>query len=331
MVFVSDQNVVAFQYESGTYANPSGAKHWIGLVTDHEPKDNENIVEVRYAGQSNRNVGQIINTSKDYAGTLTYHPQDFKMFGFALGKVVDSGSSSPFSHSITELNSDDSYDYFSGTNHNFPAFTVIDSKKGQGDGLHQIRTYKGAQIDTLEMDIKEGAPVECKIDYMAQSLTLGSKTADLPNISDEDTSRPYIYSDVKLHLPSGTVINESTEIKWSIKNNLDKRHYDNGSKVADNFTPLNREYSVDLTMDATSEWAMTLYDQYYQQGNSFNMMVESVISSGSEQGFIYMSGCKIKDFQSPSKVDGVQEYTMTIEPTSCNIEINDLIQTYNQW
>jgi len=332
-LYVSDQNTVLFQYESGTYATPSGGKHWIGLVTDHSPTDAENVVTVRYAGQSNRNAGQFISTMKDYDGTITFHPQNFRMFGFALGSTVDSGSPSPYNHLISELNSDGLYAFTSGANknQNFPSFTVIDSKKGNTDGFHQVRTYKGCVTNSIELSFSNGNPTECTLNYMAQSLTLGSKTTDLPTIAGEDTSRPYIFSDVKIHLPSGTVVNEITDGTLTISNNLERRHYDNGSVVADNFTPTNRDYELSLTLDANSVWGKTLYEQYWQGGSTFNAMIEAVISTGSEQGFFVLSGCKITSFESPSPSEGIQEYSATIMPQTCTLSTDDLIQLHNPW
>lgn len=330
-LFVGDQNQVVFNYESGTYAEPSGNAYWIGLVTDHTPTETENISTVRYAGTTDRNVGQIINTSKDYEGTITFHPQTFKMFGFALGSVVDSGSPSPYNHVISEINSDDGYAFVATGNTNFPSFTVIDSKKGQADGGHLIRTFKGAVVDSLNFKAAQGELVVSELKYIAQTMTVGSQTADIPSISDEDTSRPYIWSDVQVHLPSGTKINEVTDVEFVINNNVERRHYDNGSKVVDSLIPINREYEVTLTLDANSDWGTKLDEEYYHGGSSFNMMLENVISTGSEQGFIIMSGCKITSFESPSPAEGVNEFSVTITPQTCSIDTDDLVEKFNPW
>lgn len=329
-IFVADQNQVVFQYESGLYATPSGGAHWIGLVTDHTPTDAENVQTIRYAGTGTRNVDILINTTKEYEGTFTYHPQDFRMLNFALGSVVDSGSPSPYNHLISETNSDDKYVGFSGTNHNFPAFTIIDSKKNAGgDGAHQVRRYRGAIVNTFSFTATQGEPTVCEINYMAQNLLIGSKTADIPAIADEDTTRPYLWTDVKYHLPSGTVIEEITEVSFSVNNNLDRRHYDNGSKVVQNITPLNREYEVSLTLDANSTWGQILYQTYWQGGSSFNSMIEAVLSTGSEQAFFVMSGCKITAFESPSPAEGINEYTATITPETVIVSTDDLIEKHN--
>ncbi len=329
-IFLADQNAVVFQFESGTYAEPSGNGKWIGLVTDHTPTDEENIQQIRYTGTNNRNVGIQINTAKDYEGTITFHPQSFKMFGFGLGSVVDSGSPSPYAHVLSELNSGSTYAFTSGTNTNFPSITIVDSKKSpNGDGFHQVRSYKGAVINSLSFTASQGEPVVSELNYMAQNLALGSKLTDIPSIDDEDTTRPYIWSDVQMHLPSGTKIKEVTELSWSLNNNLERRHYDNGSKVVDNLTPINRDYELTLTLDANSTWGKTLYETYWQGGSSFNTMIEAVISAGSEQGFFIMSGCKVTAFESPSPAEGINEYSVTITPTNCIINTDDLIEKHN--
>lgn len=334
MIFVADQNKVLFRYESGTYATPSGESGlWMGLVTDHTPSDSENVVSVRYTGTSNRNVGQQINTTKEYEGTITYHPQDFRMFHLALGSVVDSGSPSPYTHVISEVNSDSIYAFTSGTGRtqNFASFSVTDSKKGISDGEHQVRTYNGCVVDNLSFNVSQGDLANCELGYIAQSLTVGSKTTDILPTADEDTTRPYLWSDIKLHKPSGTVLDKVIDMKWSINNNVERRHYDNGSKVVDNLTPGNREYELTITMDANSSDADTLYNDNWQSGTEFNSMFECVISADSEQGFIIMSGCKVTSFESPSPSEGINEYSITVVPETCIINTDDLIEKHNPW
>ena len=337
MLYIADQNKVLFKYESGTYAETlvAGSRVsglWIGLVTDHTPTDEENVVQVRYTGTSSRNVSQEINTAKDYEGTITYHPQEFRMLHFALGSVVDSGSPTPYLHSIREVNSDNIYAFTSGTgrNNNFASFTIIDSKKAASDGEHQVRTYKGCVVNTLSLTATQSEPVVIEINYMAQNLTVGSKTSDIPPTFDEDTTRPYIWSDIKVHKPSGTVLDKVTEVVWNINNNLERKHYDNGSKVIENLTPLNREYELSLTLDADSSQGVTLYNQW-QNGTEFNTMIEGVLSTGSENLFIIMSGCKITAFESPSPAEGINEYSITVVPTSASVNTTDLIFKHNPY
>lgn len=336
MLFVADQNKVLFKFESGTYGtaspqNGGSGGNWIGLVTNHTPTDSENVVTIRYTGTTNRNYGQLINTMKDYEGTITYHPQDFGMFGFALGSTVDSGSPSPYAHVFSEVNSDNIYKFTSGTgrNNNFASFQIIDSKTAASDGEHQVRTYKGCVVDSLSFTATQGEPVVCELNYMAQSLVLGSKTVDIQVTADEDTSRPYLWSDVQVHKPSGTVLDKVTEVSWTINNNLERRHYDNGSKVVENLTPTQRDYEVTLTVDAESTNAMTLYEDNFQNGDTFNMMIAAELSSGSEDGFFIMSGCKITEFESPSPAEGINEYSITIVPQNTIINSADLTQFHN--
>ena len=329
-IYIADQNKVSFRWESGTYGNPSGtAAKWIGLVTDHSPTEEENVQSIRYTGTSSRNVSQQISTAKDYEGTMTFHPQDFRMFAFALGSTVDT-SGTTTTHVISEADSDNSYAYTSGTNHNFPSFTVYDSKKAQLDGEHQVRTYNGCVVNSINISTSAGEPATCELNYMAQSLTLGSKTTDIPAIGDEDTSRPFLWSDVAVHLPSGTKITEVNDVSWSVNNNLERRHYTNGSQVVESLVPLNRDYEVSVTMDANSTWGNTFYEQYWQGGSTFNMMLE-VSAAANKKGLVYMSGCKITSFESPSPAEGINEYSITVVPEQCNINSSDTVYNYNPW
>lgn len=336
VVYVRDSNRVLFVQESGTYASPSGASgNWIGLVTSHSPTESENIIEVRYAGTTSRNFGQLINGPKDYEGAITYHPQDFNMFAFALGSNVDSGSPSPYAHLISELNSDGRWAYTSGTSQltNFPSFTIKDSKRSSaGDGTHMIRTFNGAVVDSISLTATQNEPVVCEVSYKAQGFVLGSKTTDILNIYNEDTSRPYIWSDTRFYLPSGAanVVNEVNEVVLNIENNVENRHYVNGSKVAQAMVPTMRNYSLDLTLDANSTWGKTLED-YHKNGSVFNALLELNISTGSEAGYFIMSGCKIMDFSAPSEVEGIDEFSISIKPQTLTISVDDLVEKYNPW
>ena len=170
---------------------------------------------------------------------------------------------------------------------------------------------------------------------MAHELTFASGAAEAITIS---TIRPFTWSDCYVHLPSGTA-NEVDAVKgftWSINNNLEVPHYLTGSRQAGTPTPLNRDYEVTLTLDATSTWTKPLYDQYFQGGSKFNLMLSIVGSRtgesvGSRDMFIVMSGCTITDMEAPSASEGLNEQTITIQPQNSIVEVNDTIFIYNAW
>lgn len=334
-IYTADQNQVTYFFESGTYAVPSGTSgNWLGLIESHEPTLSENNIEIRYLGTANRNVGQIVQGPEDVEGTITYSPQDFKMLGFALGSVVDAGSPSPYTHVISELNGNGAYAYTSGTNQltNFPSFTITDSKRGRSDGDHYVRTINGAVIDEFTITASQGEPVKCEITYKAQSMTTGSKTTDIPSILNEDTSRPYVWSDTYFVMGSGlgSAIAETTEASFKVSNKVEVRHYVNGSRVAQAFVPTNRDYEVSLTIDGNSRWGTTLQN-FYKNGSSFNSIMNFTISAGSEEANIVMSGCKIMELGAPSPNEGINEYSVTIKPQTVIGNIDDLVQKYNPY
>ena len=328
--YVGNDSQVTYFYESGTYSVASGVSGtWFGLVQNHEPGETVNYIAERFVGTGDRNVGQYINSTKDYEGTITLHPQDWRMLGFAFGSIVDSGSPSPYTHTLREANSDDTYIGTSGTMNPFASFTIEDVQKSNVDGESMVRTYDGCIVDSVNISASEGEPVSCEVAYKGQSVTFGSKTADAHSIRDKDTSRPYIFSDVQIHIPSGTKVDMVKDFNWSLNNNLATRRYLNGSKVAAIHIPENRDYEFSLTLDGTSEWGKTLYDQYYQGGSTFNSILTLCQSAGSEEANIVMSGCNITDMTAPTPAEGVVEYSVTIRPASCIAAVEDYVQYYN--
>lgn len=317
-------------HESGTYAVPSGTSGlWPGLVQNHDPGETVNYIEERFVGTNSRNVGQFINSTKDFEGTISYHPQDWRMLGFAFGSIIDAGSPSPYTHTLIEANSDDQWVATSGTLNPFASISIEDVQRGTSDGTHLVRTYKGATVDSISISATEGEPVTCEVGYKGQSVTVGSKTADISPILDQDTTRPYIFSDCIIHLESGATMDQVLDFTWTLNNNLATKHYLNGSKVAAAQIPENRDYSFELTLDATSERAKQLYDQYFQGGSTFNSMLEITQTAGSEQIFIIMSGCNVTDMSTPTPAEGVIEYSATIRPADAIANVTDFKQYYN--
>jgi hypothetical protein len=328
-IYSRDQNTVSFQYESGTYAAPTGTNaNWIGLVTNHDLTESENYIETRHTGAGNRNYDQQIPGPVDYEGTLTYHPQDFRMFAFALGSVVNvSGTTSV--HVISELNGDGRYAYTSGTTQltNFPSFTVRDSKKSYaGDGNHYVRIVNGCVADTFSLSASNGEVVECEVSYKGQSFTLGSKTTDIFALNDADTSRPYVWSDLKFHLPSGTVVNEINDITYSLENNVENRHFVNGSRVAQAMIPTNRNHTLELGMSTNNTWFRTLSD-FHKNGSTFNAMLECR-QSATEVGWFIFSGCYITDLGTTSEAEGIDDTTITIRPANAVFIGSDAVRLY---
>ena len=321
--YLADQNQLVFKYESGTYAVSSGASfNWIGLVQDHTPDEEVNTVSVRYQGSTDRNVDAFSDGPLDYTGTFQYFPQDWKFLGFALGKITDAGSPSPYTHTIVEANSDDANRHIGSQS--LTSFTLEDSKKTATIGENFIRTFNGCMIDTFDLNMTEGEIVNVEIGYRAQNadFSSGAVTPVTPT-----TTTPITWSDVEIQMPSGTTFANVTEFNLSISNNLEARFPLNGSRTIDVPLPLNREYEVSATflMDVIN--AKTLYDQYFIGGSTFNAMTKVEASAGSL--YLIMSGCKITDMEVPSPVEGLHEQTMTMIPLSISAEAHDTTQYYN--
>ena len=320
MKYISDQNALAFIYESGTYATTSGTRQWVGMVQDHTPDESTNVIQVRYQGSTDRNVDVFEDGNLDFTGTFNYFPQDWKMLGMAIGSVSDTATAG--SHVFTETNSDDSI-------YNIPcqsltSFTLEDSKNNCTAGSNFIRTFNGCMIDSFTSTWAQGEPVSCEVSYMAQNSTFtsGAVTTVTPT-----TTRPFMYSNALLQIPSGTVVDNATEFSFTVNNNLEVGHYNNGSRVAKEQLPLNRDYEVSATVKMDSVNAKTFYDQYFIGGSTFNGMIQSIGAGGSL--FLVMSGCKVTDMETPSPVEGTHDQTLTIVPKTVTGTVEDNIVSYN--
>lgn len=330
--YIGDQNKVGLKYESGTYASASGTTgQWVGLVQENEIDDQTGVEPVRYAGNASRDVGIFVDGPLDFTGTLRFFPQDWRFLNFALGSCVDAGSPSPYTHTLSAINSDVGNAFTSGTLNPFISFTVEDSKTAPGTGTNNVRTANGCVVDSLEISASQGGIVEVNVDYVAQNVVYSSGTTTTVTAA---TTRPFLWSDVKLHVPSGTVINELKEFTFRINNGLIPPHYLNGSRVIDVPVPTMRDYELTATVDSTSERFKTFYDQYFRGGSTFNVLLEvtdAAAGAGSRDILISMSGCKLVDMTNPSQLEGVNENTLTVRPKTVTAIVNDTIQLYNPW
>ena len=318
--YIGDSNQLSFQFESGTYANVSGARQWIGLVQDHTPSEGAGVEPIRYQGNYNRNIALFTDGKLEYGGTFTYYPQDWKFLGFSIGSV----GATTGSNLIREMNSDDKN--YAIPNQSLSSFTLEDAKKTPNVGSNFIRTIKGCMVDTMNITLTEGEIASCEIGYKAQSVDFSSGAVTTVTAR---TTKPYMWSDISVHLPSGTKLQNCVDYSLSINNNLESRFPLNGSRTIEEVIPLNRDYEVSASFLMDTGNAKSLYDQYYIGGSSFNSMVEAKAVAGS--AYIIMSGCRITDMTIPSPVEGLHEQTCTIMPTSVSVNVYDSIGSYSAW
>jgi len=315
--YIGDSNQLSFRFESGTYANTSGTRQWIGLVQDHTPDEGAGVTPIRYQGNYSRNIGLFTDGQLEYGGTFTFYPQDWKFLGMAMGSVYSPAGS----HLIRESDSDDKN--YAVPTQSLSSFNLEDTKKTHTAGSNFIRNFNGCMIDTFNLTMSEGEIASCEVGYLAQdvSFSSGTVTAVTPR-----TTKPYMWSDINVQLPSGTSLTNATEFSLSISNNLERRYPLNGSRVVEELIPLNRDYEVSANFIMDADNAKSLYDQYYIGGSSFNSMVEMKATAGST--YIIMSGCRITDMEVPSPVEGLTEQTATIMPTNIYVNVTDSIGSY---
>ncbi|MFW9852866.1 MAG: phage tail tube protein [Candidatus Thorarchaeota archaeon] len=316
---MTDQGRTCFQYESGTYGFTSGNRQWIGLVQNHDATPSMNVIPIRYQGSTDRNVDDFANGMKEFNGTISYLPQDWKFLGFAIGSIQDLTGS----HIFTENNSDNVTQIGSEPLYHF---TIEDSKNLGTPGENFIRTIIGGMVDSYTINYTQGELVSCDIDYIAQSETMSSGAVTALAAT---TTAPYVFNNAQLQVPSGTLVSNLREGTFVVNNNLERGNYLNGSRVSHELLPMNRDYEVTATCVMDEGNARTFYDSYYIAGSTFNSMLKFEAAAGSL--CIVMSGCKMTEMTVPSPLEGVQEQTFTFVPSHCYPVAYDDTTKYNAW
>ena len=308
----------------------------MGLVTDHTPNEGTGIIEVRTAGGT-RDFTQAVNGPIDIDGTITYNPQDWKALFLVMGSVADGGSPSPYTHALKAVNNEQAQTLTSGTLNPFLSFAVVDAKQGTTAGDHFIRTFEGCQANELSINASQNELVECELSYLGQYSTWTSGILPTFDCSGPGVTggvsglQPFLYNEISIHVPSGTVLDGVKEANLRIANNLEAVHYLNGSRYAGPHVIGNREYEVTLTLDMISNMAGSLYNNYYKNGTSFNMIYAVNTTAGSRDMAFILSGCTIRECSVPSPSEGVNEYNLTIVGQAGICNVNDYTIRYAPW
>jgi hypothetical protein len=329
--YISDNNTVGFFFESGTYASPTGTTlQWPGLITSHEIVEDNNTSFIRYNSSNTRNQNNSVFGAFTVEGNITYYPQNLQFLSLALGSNVDAGVG-PYTHTMSEANSGSRNAFTSGPFNPFMSFTMYDAQVAQGTGVNYIRQCNGAIVNSWEMSWGQGEIVQCSVNYIAQTSNYSSGA---PAAITESTVEPYIWSNVTVQIPSGTLIGAVKSGRFSINNNVERRQYSNGSRVTEVPVPLNRDYELELTVDGTSEFTKTFADQYFRGGSEFNVSLflnDQAAGAGSHNCYIALSGCTLNPMSAPTNNDDVQtnEQLLTIIPRSCSAVASDSFTKYN--
>lgn len=313
--FLSDQQKTVMLFESGTYGNASGAGQWPGMVQSHDIVESQNVQEVRFLGQLNRNVGIFVNGPLDFKGTMTYYPQDWKMLGFALGSITTTSGTNN-TYAISEVNTNVRGNAFtSGTLNPFISFQLEESRAGGTANQNFMRTLKGCTVDTYTINVNQSEPITCEVGFIAQ---VGSWFSGASTSVTAGSNRPYLWSDTTFTLPDSVSQEPVKSMKFTVGNNLVGPHYINGSRNISTPYPLNRDYSVDITQDLESTMAGSLYNTFFQGGSQFNAIIDvnNTFDAGSRHLILTLSGCRMKEMTVPAKLGGIVEVSYTFVPGS---------------
>lgn len=320
--YVADQNQTAYIYESGTFANTSGAAQWFGEVQSCDPTEELNIEQIRYQGSGNRNVDGFEATIKDYSIGINKFAQDWRNLYFALGSVSTSGAG-PYTHTISEINNDDENGVVTGVL--LPSITIENAKSIGVAGSNAIRTFKGCCLNELSISSDGTGLITVDETWLGASLVPSSGA---PSTVTAQTTSRWKACQFSLDIPSGTQVDEMKGWDLTINNNLEPDHYSNGSCNAASFTALDREYEFSPVIDSNYDWWKTLYESYFLGGSEFNAQLKGIAETGSREVYITMSGCRVTDMDQPTPNSGKNEDTPTITPKSISVQVIDSVPLY---
>ena len=338
---VGTQNQVVWLFESGTFANASG-NGWPGLVQSINAVPTEGTYNERYLGGAGRDTDLFFQGPQSFNVSMVSHPQHFRHLAWAAGSNVDAGSPSPYTHVITPIDNNVQTAFTSGPLNPFLSFGLEESNATPGTGTNWVRTFKGAVVNTYELTGTMGEILTETITSIAVSGAWSSGapttfnaftygTGTLGSITD----RPYVFNDVTVQIPSGAanIYETLTGFSFKLSNSLETRFYMTGSRTPAAPQPTYRDITLDLTFDAQSERAKTLYETYYAGGSEFNtMLFIAAGGAGSRDCAIILSGCRIMDnFESPLQRDGINPNTIYIMAKDMVANVNDLVQRYNPY
>lgn len=327
---LGDQAQTIMIFESGTYASASGTGQWIGMVQSCNIQEEVGRVSARYNEGQTRNVQQKFDTVTSAKATLSFWPQDFRSLIFALGSCVDaSGTATGLTHTISETNSNNSNAFTSGTGAPFISFSLEDSKQFNPTGLNHIKTMVGGMVNEWSLNLPKSDVCTVDLGLVGQQVNYTSGAVTAVTAS---TTKPFISNHTSWYLPSGTStkVNEINSSVIKIANNIIAEPWQNGSNFVTQPYPTNRDYSVELRVEANTNWTKAFYDQYFKGGSQFNLWTQNY-QTGSKYIQLTFSGCHVMGMDDPTTFSAGQEQVIKIAPNSCSAIVRDQIVSYNPW
>ena len=321
--FLNDQAKVVFLWESGTYGVVSGNGVWPGLIQSIEPMENPNVIQTRFLGQANRNIGRFDDGPLDVEGTLTLQPQDWRFIALALGSVAVATVAGNSQNTISQNQGGQRFSpWTSGYFNPWPSFQLEESRTGNVANKNSIRTFKGCNVKGFNLNISQGEPVSMELNFVAQ---VGSWFSGGTTSVTAGSNRPYLWSDAVFQIDGATEEAVKNAV-LSYDNSMEAPHYINGSRVIQVPYPLSAETNLEITQDLDANIVGSLYNVYFQGGSLFNSSLDLNYSSttiGSHRITFAFSGCRITEMEVPVSVGGISELTYTVVPGSVSAVAHD--------
>lgn len=287
---------------------------WIGLVPN---ADFDDSIEYKDYHTINSTSGRDLfleNKGKtNVTGSIPIELQHGKIIYLAMGAESVTGMADPYTHTIT------------GAATAIPSICIEATYDGTNDFL---RYYRGAKIDTLDIEIVDGGEVKATAGFIAAR---SEKSANTASTISTLTTKPFMFHQGAVTI-DGYGDFDVTSFKWSMKNSLASRHTirNTDGTYAKILTEGKREY--ELTANIIIPDATTYNTQIYDAliaGTLFTTTVALVRTTAEDQMTLTASNCTIRS--APHNIPEVGkevEVSITMVPRTCTWVVIDAYDVY---
>ena len=286
--------------EETTYGQaPSDVSRWIGLVQTFSGGV-EHAGDTISALDSSRLKRPVV-FGIDVAPSLEYYVQTGQFLKYAFGKVTNTGTSPPYTHTIEIAD-----DYV------LPSVTLVEHRVGTP--IHGFR-YLGCRVESLELSFDEDGFLTASVEMIAKQV---EKITTLPNVTPL-TTEPFKASQKTVtingvdnpYVVSGSISITNNHVKYPRSGDWV------GGTVADR---VDLEASLDLFYVDSSIVELMLNKTAFDVVIKFQRATDDYIQ-------ITLDDC-YTNVEAELPAEGELMQTLNLTPSKITIEVKDSIATY---
>lgn len=308
------QLLVGTETDQGVSVTPTDV---FGKVADDAslPDPEQDWLVQRVIGGGREPFQQEQGIKEYQGGDIPIILQDGHPIAYALGEDTVTGSSTPYTHTLTPKEDGKP-----------PSQTLEAAYFARGTGSSDfVRTFAGCVPNSLDIEMNEDDELTASLSYWAMGVSTG--TSPTTGVSVPDVN-PWLFADASSKLSLFEPFARFIDFTVSVENNLEEGRYiapDADHPTSDARDPFEITYgNVDYEITAT---IAIEDDALYQEltnptDGGFEAVIEFQRGGSGDLFRITANGCNFSD--APHDIPGESgkvEVEVTIQPTSLEIEI----------